>query len=305
MAKAKKGKAETEKQEEAVTTPSENETGIVEEKKVEEKKTAETAEQVPIIGAEAPIAEEELTETKEAKASEDVSLWQPKTVLGKKVKSGEITSLSTILDRGVNILEPQIVEALVPNLESDFILIGQSRGKFGGGQRRIFKQTQKKTMEGNKPSFSTVAVVGNKNGYLGIGLGKSRETVPAREKAIRKAKLNIFKVARGCGCWECGCKEPHSIPFAVDGKCGSVRIVLKPAPKGKGLVVETECVKLLKLAGIKDVWSKTLGQTKVRNNLINACVDALKKLIKTKIRPEAIAELGYVEGPVKEKEGIV
>lgn len=256
--------------------------------------------ETPAPKEEVPIAEEEIIETTEVKVSENVSSWVPKTELGRKVKSGEITSLSYILDRGLKILEHQIIDALVPNLESELLLVGQAKGKFGGGQRRIFKQTQKKTREGNKPSFSTIAVVGNKDGYIGIGFGKSRETVPAREKAIRKAKLNIFKILRGCGSWECGCRGPHTIPFAVSGKCGSVEMLLKPAPKGKGLVVEVECAKMLKLAGVKDVWSKTFGQTTIRTNLVFACVAALKKLIETKIRPEAITEIGVVEGPVGE-----
>ena len=109
-------------------------------------------------------------------------------------------------------------------LKNDLLLIGQSKGKFGGGARRIFKQTQKKTPEGNKPSFACAAVVGNEDGYVGVGSGKSKDTVPAREKAIRRAKLNLFKIRRGCGSWECNCKTHHSIPFETEGKCGSVSI---------------------------------------------------------------------------------
>jgi small subunit ribosomal protein S5 len=55
-----------------------------------------------------------------------------------------------------------------------------------------------------------------------------------------------------------------------------------PAPKGTGLVIEKECAKILRLAGIQDVWTKTAGQTKNRINLIYATVDALKKLSSTK-----------------------
>ena len=54
----------------------------------------------------------------------------------------------------------------------------------------------RKTAEGNKPHFAALAVVGNKNGYVGIGYGKARETVPAREKAVRNAKLNVIKIRR-------------------------------------------------------------------------------------------------------------
>jgi small subunit ribosomal protein S5 len=236
------------------------------------------------------------------KPSFDKESWKPKTEIGKKVKSGEIKDLKEILDRGIKILEPQIIDVLLPNLTSDLLLIGQSKGKFGGGQRRVFKQTQKKTREGNKPKFATIVVVGNENGYLGLGYGKSKETVPAREKAVRNAKLNLIKIRRGCGSWQCGCKECHSIPFKVSGKCGSVILELIPAPKGTGLAVESECAKILKTAGIKDVWSKTRGQTKTKTNLISACFKALKHLIDTKIKPEYIESLGIAEGAVKTEE---
>ncbi len=222
--------------------------------------------------------------------------WNPKTGIGKKVKSGEITSLDQVLDSGQRILESEIVDALVGELSADLIMIGQAKGKFGGGQRRVFKQTQKKTAEGNKPSFSTCVIIGNRDGFVGIGFGKSRETVPAREKAIRNAKLNLIKIRRGCGSWQCGCKESHSIPFNVKGKCGSVRIELMPAPKGTGLVVQKECQKILAAAGIRDVWSKTLGQTRSTINLVKACEDSLKKLISTKLPSKYVESLGAVEG---------
>ena len=102
-------------------------------------------------------------------------------------------SVDEILDSGRTILEPEIVDTLL-ELETEMLLIGQAKGKFGGGARRVFKQTQKKTKEGNKPSFASNAVVGNQNGLVGVGYGKSKETVPAREKAIRNAKKNIFKM---------------------------------------------------------------------------------------------------------------
>ena len=222
--------------------------------------------------------------------------WTPKTELGRKVKSSEITTIDQILDSGQRIFEAEIVDALVSDLATDLLLIGQSKGKFGGGQRRAFKQTQKKTAEGNKPSFATMAVVGNRNGYVGIGYGKSKETVLSREKALRNAKLNIIKIRRGCGSWQCGCKTPHTIPFSIKGKCGSVIIELMPAPKGAGLRVAEECRKILALAGVKDVWSKTLGQTRTTINLGTACFEALKKLGERKVQTENIESLGISEG---------
>ncbi len=254
-------------------------------------------EEVPDIIT--PITEEEIPV--EAKFTAAIESWQPKTQLGKAVKSGEITSIERVLDSGVKIMESEIADILVPNLDSDLLMIGQSKGKFGGGQRRVFKQTQKKTKEGNKPKFATYAIVGNRNGILGIGYGKSKETVPAREKAMRNARLHVIKIRRGCGSWQCSCREPHSIPFTVYGKCGSVEIWLIPAPKGKGLIVEKECQKMLALAGIKDVWSRTKGKTVSKINLVNACFAALQGLMTTKIHPHHPEQFGIVEGRIGEK----
>tara|TARA_B100001971_G_C18252078_1_gene579053 strand:- start:112 stop:978 length:867 start_codon:yes stop_codon:yes gene_type:complete len=271
---------------------------IVEEQKTKDPSTSksEEIEEKEILEPEEKIVKEIKKGREREKKSFDKEGWKPKTQLGKDIKEGKISDIGEILDKGLKILEAEIVDALLPNLNTDLLLIGQSKGKFGGGQRRVFKQTQKKTQEGNKPKFSTLAVVGNEDGYVGVGSGKSKETVPAREKAIRNAKLNLIKIRRGCGSWQCGCKEPHTVPFKVRGKCGSVVIELMPAPKGTGLCVEPECSKILKLAGIKDVWSKTGGQTGSKSNLISACMVALRNLMRTKVKQNQIEGIGIVEG---------
>jgi len=246
-----------------------------------------------------PVSEEEPVKTE---VNKDVSGWIPKTCLGKKVKAGEIKDIDSVLDEGMTILEAEIVDALLPGFEHELLMVGQAKGKFGGGQRRVFRQTQKKTTEGNNPSFCCVAVVGDKNGHIGIGRGKSKDTVPAREKAIRKAKLRVMKIRRGCGAWDCGCKTPHSIPFSITGKCGSVELQLMPAPKGKGLVVAKECAKILKLAGITDVRSRVFGQARSTINLVEACADALNNLNKMKITPAMAENVGMISGGVQKNE---
>lgn len=219
--------------------------------------------------------------------------WLPKTTLGKKVKKGEIKNIDEILDKSIKIMESEIVDILLPNLATELILVGQSRGKFGGGRRRVFKQTQKKTKEGNRPHFLALAIVGNSDGYIGMGLGKAKETVPAREKAFRNAKRNIFRIVRGCGSWECGCGEPHSLPIKAKGRSGSVRVELKPAPKGLGLCAGNEIKKIMKLAGIRDVRCNAFGQTSTRINLVKACFDALKKLSKAKSTKSFSRAVGF------------
>jgi len=246
-----------------------------------------------------PIAEDKI-ET--VVMSQDLDRWQPKTELGKKVKSREITDIDTVLKSGKPILEPEIVDMLLPNMESDLLMIGQSKGKFGGGSRRVFRQTQKKTKEGNKPKFSTYAVIGNSDGYLGLGFGKAKETVPAREKALRKAKLNLMRVSRGCGSWQCGCKTPHSVPFTVVGKCSSVTVELKPAPKGTGLKAEKEVAKVLRLAGIKDVWTKVRGQSRNKINVVEALQKAILKLNTTKVQDRHVESLAITHGLSKKEQ---
>ncbi len=277
------------------------------EKKDEEPQKAEAQEEDLLIEkpkeglatelGEVKELEEEIVEEVKKKGAFEKEAWQPRTSLGLKIKNGEVDNINYILDKRIKILEPEIVDALLPNLTTELLMVGQSKGKFGGGQKRVFKQTQKKTQEGNKPKFATFAVVGNENGYVGIGYGKSKETVPAREKAIRQAKLNIIKIRRGCDDWGCGCGDPHTVPFKVKGKVGSVELTLMPAPKGTGLKIEKECQKILKLAGIKDVWSRTEGQTRSKLNLLFACFNALNQLVNVKVIN--IEKFNIIEGALK------
>jgi len=213
-----------------------------------------------------------------------IDAWVPKTELGKRVKEGKEKSLDAILEHGKKILESEIVDSLL-ELNSDLILIGQAKGKFGGGKRRAWRQTQKKTQEGNVLSFSAMAVVGDKKGHVGLGFGKSKETLPSREKAVRNAKLSIMKINIGFESPESEEEksDPHTVPFKVEGKCGSVRVTLLPAPRGTGLVIGDECKKILKLAGIRDVYARTEGHTKTTFNLAKACIAALGKTTKMRL----------------------
>ena len=237
------------------------------EEKNKEENIVEPVEEIPEIP-------EKIIETKEVLLEK----WQPTTKLGKDVLEGKIKDINEILDSMKKIKEPEIVDILVPNLKNELIMIGGRTGKGGGAQRIPIRITAVMKKSGRRFRSSAMVVVGNEDGIVGVGLDKSPEPRDAINKAIRRAKLNIIKVKRGCGSWECRCDEPHSIPFKVKGKSGSVRVELLPAPKGLGLVADDESKKILRLAGIKDVWVKTFGNTSMRVNLIYAIYDALKNL---------------------------
>lgn len=247
-----------------------------------EKPTAEIIEEVEKSGKKV-IQEKDMTfEEKRAlkikkEEREKLDAWVPKTQLGKDTRAGKLKDIDDILENGKKILESEIIDLIVPNLESDLILIGQAKGKFGGGKRRAWRQTQKKAKEGNILTFSAMAVVGDRAGHVGLGTGKAKETLPSREKANRQAKLNLIKIERGCAHFDCSCGEPHTVPFVVEGKSGSVRVKLRPAPQGTGLVVGDQLKKILKLAGIKDVYGISKGHTRTTFNHSKACFDALKK----------------------------
>jgi len=203
--------------------------------------------------------------------------WVPKTNLGKMVAAGAIT-LDDIFKTGKKIKEYQIVDRLIPGIQSEVILIGGSPGKGGGIKRTPTRRTARMHRSGRRYKISAVAVVGDGNGHIGMGRAQALENREAVDKAVIAAKLNMIPIKRACGSWECACNEKHSIPVKVEGKSGSVRVVLMPAPKGIGLCINDEAKKIIRLAGIKDVWSMSSGESKSRVNYSFALFDAFKKM---------------------------
>ncbi|MBA7529277.1 hypothetical protein ES705_21472 [subsurface metagenome] len=185
--------------------------------------------------------------------------WVPKTRLGELVKEGLIT-LEKIFANNLIVKEKQIIDILLPQLNESVVSISM---------------VQQMTASGQRSRFKAVVLVGT-DGFIGVGSAKSREVGPAIRKAIDRAKLSVIPVLRGCGSKECGCGHTHSVPFKVDGKCGSVKIRLIPAPQGVGLACADKVKQVLKLAGIEDIWSKTFGDTRTSENLVKATVTALK-----------------------------
>ena len=203
--------------------------------------------------------------------------WEPKTKLGNMVKEGTITDIDEIFEKGLPIMELEIVDTLLPDLEEEVMDVNL---------------VQRMHKSGRKVNFRVIVAVGNKDGYVGLGQGKAKEVGPAIRKAVDDAKFNIIKVRRGCGDWGCVCGKQHTVPFKVTGKSGSVRVTLIPAPGGVGLSIGDVGKTLMKLGGIDDVWSQTMGQTQTTVNFAFAVFDALKQLTKVKASQKALKNLG-------------
>lgn len=203
--------------------------------------------------------------------------WEPKTNLGRMVKEGTITDIDEILEKGLPIMELEIVNTLLPDLEEEVMDVNL---------------VQRMHKSGRKVNFRVIVAVGNKKGYVGLGQGKAKEVGPAIRKAVDNAKFNIIKVRRGCGDWGCVCGREHTVPFKISGKSGSVRVTLIPAPGGVGLAIGDVGKTILGLAGIDDVWSQTMGQTQTTINFANAVFDALKHLSRVKAKKSDLKSLG-------------
>jgi len=203
-----------------------------------------------------------LSRGREAQRAERLEEWTPRTKLGRLVLEGKISSLEEAFAEGMKVREPEIVDLLLPNLQEEVIHVSI---------------VQKQTDAGEKTRFKSIVAVGNGDGYVGLGSGKADQVRTAIEKAASEARLNIRVIRRGCGSWECGCGQPHSLPFESVGRSGSVTIRLIPGPRGLGLVASEIAKVILRLAGIRDCWTRSYGQTRTVPSFAYAVFDALKK----------------------------
>ncbi|MCJ7464473.1 MAG: 30S ribosomal protein S5 [Thermoplasmata archaeon] len=213
-----------------------------------------------------------------------MSDWIPKTRLGRLVAEGKITTMSEALRARLPLREPEIVDILLPDMVDEVLDVNM---------------VQRMTDSGRRVRFAITVVVGNYDGFVGLGRLKGKEVGPAIRAAIDVAKLNVIEVKRGCGSWQCGCLTPHSLPFEVIGHSGSVVVSLKPAPRGTGLAVGDIAKSVLRMAGVKDAWGFTKGHTKTTINNSIAAFEALRKTSLLRVTEEQKSRLQIVSGPVQ------
>ncbi len=128
-------------------------------------------------------------------------------------------------------------------------------------------RVSKKTKGGNKIGFSVLAVVGDRKGRVGVGLGKAADVSSAIKKGVSVAKKHFIKVPIIRG----------TIPFAVTVKLGAAKVLLKPAPIGSGVIAGGAVRSVVEAAGIQNISSKVLG-TKNQASNVYATIKALNSL---------------------------
>jgi small subunit ribosomal protein S5 len=130
----------------------------------------------------------------------------------------------------------------------------------------MINRISKKVKGGDKIGFSSLVGVGNGAGKIGIGYGKARDLRTAIEKGKRKAKASVFSTPLA----------ETTVPRRIDVKEGAAKIIIKPAPRGFGLIAGGVVRDILELAGYKDASAKILGS---RNKMSNAkaTITALRK----------------------------
>lgn len=130
-------------------------------------------------------------------------------------------------------------------------------------------RVSKKTKGGNKMGFSVLMVVGDKKGRVGVGLGKAGDVISAMRKGAKKAKKKLITVPM----------DGQTIPFSVEVKKGAGRVLLKPAPKGSGVIAGGPVRAVVEAAGIRDISSKIKGSENQASS-VYATFEALKQIQK-------------------------
>jgi len=144
-------------------------------------------------------------------------------------------------------------EAGVPELQERVVYINRVSKTVKGGRRM---------------QLTALVVVGDGNGRVGVGMGKSQEVPNAIKKGVEAAKKNMFSVAM---------TAEKTVPHEILGEYGAGRVLIKPAVPGTGVMAGGPVRAIMELAGIQNVITKSLGTSNAMN-IVKAAAEGLKNM---------------------------